>query len=387
MSDGRERLFIGYSGQVLISISVGWTILQMGRFLLPTLLPQIISSLEITLSKAGFALTVFQLVYSGMQYPGGRFSDELSRATLILPGLLILVMGFFFISIASVFSVFLIGAIVLGLGKAFFTIPSRALLSDHFVERRGQALGIFSAGSDLGGSVAAAVGASFFVVASWRLSFISIAVLLFFVTIVYVLINQEEYVVGWVALDIRSMFRRLSMGDQRDALLAYSFYLFVGTGMVNFFPTYLTTAKNMTPATAGYLFSLFFITSMISKPMIGKLSDHVSRRVVATGGFLLSAFAILLLMLGTTIVTIIVAVCGFSVGNRSLIPIMDTLIIDAAPSSNTGGDLGGARTILLSIGSLGPIYLGVVAQAYDYDLAFVGFAIGLVVAGLLLARG
>ena len=65
---------------------------------------------------------------------------------------------------------------------------------------------------------------------------------------------------------------------------------------------------------------------------------------------------------------------------------MDAILLDAAPDANVGGDLGAARTVFFAVGSLGPAYVGVVAEQYGYAPAFIGIVLCLLVSTALLAR-
>jgi len=150
-----ERLFTGYSGRLFLTVSLGWLFVQLGRQLVPPLLPNIIDDLAISSTRAGFALTMMWGVYALCQYPSGRLSDRLSRKTLLVGGLGLLVVGFSAIGVASSYPAFLVGAGVAGLGAGLYPTAARALVSDLFVDRRGQAFGLHTASGSLGNAAAA----------------------------------------------------------------------------------------------------------------------------------------------------------------------------------------------------------------------------------------
>ena len=74
---------------------------------------------------------------------------------MVIPGLVVLVGAFLVLTATTTVLSFLLAMGLLGVGKGLFASPSRALVSDLFVENRGRALGIYTAGTDLGGLVAA----------------------------------------------------------------------------------------------------------------------------------------------------------------------------------------------------------------------------------------
>lgn len=400
-----ESLLSGYGGRMLGSLALAWAVLQLGRFLLSPLLPAIIDDLGITTVTAGFVLGGFQAVYAVVQYPSGRLSDRFSRAALIVPGLAALTLAFFLFawSVSPLF--FVGGALLLGIGKGLYAVPSRALLSDLFVERRGQALGLYAAGTDAGGvlasiaalivtgSAAADLGpVGGFVPTvpglSWRAPFLPVAVALFVLGVVYVRWNRDPYDLGRMDLGLRETVRRLSTTTaQREALIAFALFFFVVGAWVNFLPTYLAQGKGMSESLAAALFAVVFLVGVWAKPLAGLVSDRVPRRAVGVAGLALAVAALVGVVVASRLWVVIGAIALFALGYKALFPVADAVLLDAAPDDNTGGDLGAARALFLGVGALGPVYVGSVAAAADYTVAFVGLAVCLLVAAGLLARG
>jgi predicted MFS family arabinose efflux permease len=56
--DRTEPLVTGYSGRLLIAISIGWGFIQAGRLIVSPLLPAISADLGLSSTYAGFAITV-----------------------------------------------------------------------------------------------------------------------------------------------------------------------------------------------------------------------------------------------------------------------------------------------------------------------------------------
>jgi MFS family permease len=75
-----------------------------------------------------------------------------------------------------------------------------------------------------------------------------------------------------------------------------------------------------------------------------------------------------------------------ALGYKTQFPIVDALIIEAAPAERSGGDLGAARGLLLAAMAVGPAFVGVLADLGSYDLAFATMAAVLLGASAVLAR-
>jgi MFS family permease len=396
-----ERLFAGYGGRMLVSLAVAWATLQFGRFLLSPLLPAIIDDLGITKVAAGVALGAFQGIYALTQFPSGRLSDRFTRASLIVPGLGTLAVGFLVLSVTVSYPLFLLAAVVVGVGKGLFAVPSRALLSDLFVARRGRALGLYSAGTDVGGILASAVGvlvtggaAAWLPQAvttgalDWRAPFAPVAVLLALIGVVYVVWNRDAYELGRTEIGLVATVRRLATTRaQREALVAFALFYFVIGAWVNFLPTYLTESKGFSESLAAGLFAVVFLVGIWAKPLAGAVSDRVPRRLVAVVTLLFAGGALVVVEVVGGLLPVVAAIAVFAVGYKAQFPIADAILLDAAPDENVGGDLGAARALFLGVGALGPVYLGVVATAVSYRVAFAGLVACLLASAGLLARG
>ena len=403
MTTRQERLFAGHGGRILVTLTVAWATLQLGRFLLPPLLPAIIADLGMTTLTAGVALGALQAVYALTQFPSGRLSDRFTRPSLVVPGLIALLGAFLLLSVATAVWLFVAAPVLFGVGKGLFAVPSRAQLSDLFVAKRGQALGLYAAGTDFGGILAAVGGvlvtgggallglpdaALVPLQLGWRDPFAPIAVVLGLVAVAYVGWNRDPYRLGRTDVQLVATVRRLATTRaQREALLAFALFYFVVGAWVNFLPTYLTRAKGVSEPVAAGLFAVVFVVGIVIKPAAGLVSDRVPRRVVAAGGMLFGVGALGGVVLASSVSVIAAAIAVYAIGYKTVFPVADALLLDAAPDENVGGDLGAARAVFIGVGALGPVYMGGLADSASFEIAFVGLGTCLVVAAALLLRG
>ena len=371
---------------MLLVLSFGWATLQCGRFLLPPLLPRITETLAFSPAGIGLTLTAFGLVYAVVQYPSGTYSDALSRATLILPGFLVLLVSFVAIALSVTAGIFVVAVILLGVGKGLFASPSRALLGDLFTARRGRALGIYSAGTDVGGLFASGLAVVVLATTVWQVAFLPVIALLALVTGLFVLWNSEPYERARVQLEPGETVGRLvATPQQREILLAFVvFYFYVG-GLTNFFPT-LLVAAGFSETVAGASFALLFATGIIAKPAGGELSDRFPRLLVAVSGLLVAVIGTALILLTPVLTVVAVGTVLTAVGYKMLFPIADTVVMGAAPDGSMGADLGAARALFLSANALGPGFIGVVAELTDFVVAFWVLTSTLLVSSLFLTR-
>lgn len=371
-SSERERLFTGYSGRLFLAVSFGWLSIQLGRQLLPPLLPNIIEELSITSAQAGLALTLMWGLYAVLQYPSGRLSDRLSRKTLLVSGLGLLGVGFLVVWGTVSYATFLLGVAVVGLGSGLYPTAARALVSDLFVRRRGQAFGLHTASGDIGNSLAAGFAVVAVALATWRAAFLPLAGLIGGLLLALHRLSHETYAFETISLEVRSTGRRLFSNARMRALLAaYVLFAFTWQSIAGFLPTFLQFEKGFSVGLASAGFAVLFLVGMVVKPIAGGLGDRIGRPAVAVGGLLvgMGGLATVLVVANTAFVFLGMGI--FATGLMSFPPVVQAHLMDIFPDESMGGDLGGMRTVYVGLGSLGPTYVGFVAEIWSYSTAFI----------------
>ncbi|MFW5903227.1 MAG: MFS transporter [Halolamina sp.] len=386
MAESRdERLVTGYSGRLLIAVSLGWLAIQGGRLVLSPLLPAIQTDLGIDSTRAGFALTVLWGLYASLQYPSGRLSDVLTRKTLLVAGLLVVSVGFAALGSAPTYPLFLVGALAVGLGAGLYPTPARGLVSDLFVERRGQAFGLHTASGDVGGVAAAVLATAVVALATWRTAFLPVVFSTVAVAVALHLWSRESYVLDRPGLALRSTARRLLGSDEtRWLLVAYASFAFTWQATTGFLPTYLQIGKTFTPLVANVAFAALFVVGAVVKPVAGGLADRVPKPLLAVTAVGLGALSLTAVVLSTTPLVATAAVVLFAAGLMAYPPVMQAYLMDTFPDESAAGDLGAMRSVYIGLGALGPTYVGVVADAFSYDVAFAGLVGTLLLSGGLI---
>lgn len=370
-----ERLFSGYTGRVFIVLSVGMMAVKVGRYALPPLLPAVISSLSITEFEAGIALSAMTVGFAVMQFPGGRLSDKLSRKTILSVGLGMLLAGFLVLTITPLFFVFLLGCFLIGAGDGFYSPASMAYISDIFHEYRGRAFGLHMASIDLGGVLAAGLAVVVLARTSWRMAFVPITVCIVIVFVLLYYVSREGFVVERSSLKLVSTIRRLAGASRiRWILVVYTLYVFAWYGISGFLPTYLQ-AQGSSTEIASIAFAMLFGIGVVAKPLSGGLSDIFQRPMIGAASLGLSAVGVALLIFGSMEVLIIFGVVLYAIGHKSFAPVMQAYLMDIFADDSKGGDLGAVRTTYIGLGSVGPAYVGFVVGFANYQVAFFGFLI------------
>jgi MFS family permease len=381
----------GHAGRMLVLLSVGLAAIRIGRRALPPLLPTIISDLSITPFQGGLALSLASLGFALLQFPSGRLSDQLTRKTVILASLSILVVGSLLLLSTTTYALLLLGVAVLGVGEGLYGAADRGLLSDLFTERRGAAFGVHTVFSDVGGILAAGVATAVLALGVWQSAFLPAVVGLAAVAVLLARWGREPVVVEPVSFRLRETVSRLFVQPRfRWLVLSYSLFAITSQGVVGFLPALLQAEQGFSPALASAAFAGMFAVGIVARPVAGRLSDGRNRLSVAGAGLVLGALGVVVLVAAGSPAAVAAGVVVFAAGQKTFPPTMQAYLMDAFPDASMAGDLGATRTVYIGVGSLGPVYVGYVAGRLSYAAAFAGFVVaflvgGLVVLGLALA--
>lgn len=113
-----ERSIAGHAGRLFVALADGVAVTEVGRCLVAPLLSRTIGELGITTARAGIALSIASAALALMQYPSGRLSDRLSRRTIPVVSLGLLVTGFVLLVGAPTYAAFAIAVALIGAGVA-----------------------------------------------------------------------------------------------------------------------------------------------------------------------------------------------------------------------------------------------------------------------------
>ncbi|MFB6298712.1 MAG: MFS transporter [Halobacteriales archaeon] len=370
------RLTSGYAGRMLGMIALGTVLSTAGRIALPALLPTIIEAFAITPIEAGLAVTTVIGAIAVTQFPGGRLADELTRKTAIGAAYVAFLLGFLLLTASPTFPLLLVGAAIIGIGQGLYLPASFAELSALFVARRGRALGVNGASFSLGSAIGPGLAVAALAVGSWRLAFLPIAILFAGVLGLLHYWNRQPYRVGLIDLEVRATLARLTGSRPiRRSLVAFGLVGFVWQGGINFVPTLLQLEQGFSPVLASATFSALFIAGAVVNPIAGSVGDRIGYPIVGAGGLLVAVGGIIVLIGVPGRPAAALGVMLFGIGNSSFWPAMDAFVLGKLPDGSVGGDFGALNTANLVVGSLGPTYVGFVAERASYRIAFAGFTL------------
>ena len=360
-------------GRTLLAIALGWVFVLGGRFLVPSVLPQVKTTFPVGDLGAGVAVTVIWGSYAVMQSPAGLLVDRLGERLLLACSLLLTAGSVLVIGIAPVFLAFLLGCGIFGLATGLYGPARGTALSRAFPAHDGAAIGATLAAGSIGSAVLPFLAGALVETAGWRLVIAGLAPpLLIVAAFAWRSVPPQDASTAPTAAApielVGDLFDAVRTKGVAVAGAAITLMVFVFQGVSAFYVTYLVTMKPFTQTVAAGMFALVFVGGAIAQVGGGALADRIGERWLLVG---VSAAGVPLLAAVPSVGGFWpVAVLSVLLGSRlAVAPITNAYIIAVLPADVQGATWGTLRTGFFLLGAGGSTLVGAFADRGLFDEA------------------
>ena len=255
---------------------------QNSVFMLPPLLVEIASDLEISVAVAGQLATATFAAWAVSGIMSGPLSDSFGRRPVILGGLTLLIVSVISSAFAPNIETFLALRVLNGLGAGALPPTSVGAISDVFSpERRAQAVGGFLGIGILTSAVSVPLSLVLVDVGGWRFVFIFAGILLATASLANWL---------WFPRDSRERVQNWAFFSRYGSLVSLPFFrVAVSVGlsqriafwtMVSYFPTYLRDTYELSVAYAALPLGIVALGQAIGSFVGGPVANHGQRAIL-----------------------------------------------------------------------------------------------------------
>jgi MFS family permease len=329
----------------------------------------------------GLALTGMWMGYAAAQFPSGLLADRYGERSIILVAVGGTAVASAMLAFAPTYPVFLVGATGLGIVAGLHYSVATSLLT-RTTDQIGTAIGIHTAGAPVAGVLvpmaAGAVGA--WLGWRWALALGVVFALPVTALVLYVIrprspVRPHESV--WSRVRLRPLLNVLRRPPIFRTVILSAVGMFVWQATASFLPAFLVAHHGFSAATAGALFSGYFLVQGLTQPGIGTLSDRIGRDAAASLaiGVGIVGYGLLVVGSGLTLAIVSVSLAGLSMGwGAALMP----KFMDHLDDHERSSGFGLVRTVYMMLGAAGSVVTGFVADLLGWDVAFLGLALLLV---------
>ncbi len=326
----------------------------------------------------GFIVAASTMTGILLKLPIGTLSDLVNRPRLMLIGVLAFALPPFAYPLVPNLEVLTALRVVHGLATAVFTPLALAMVAEMYPATRGAALGWYTSAAQGGALLGPMLGGWIVDAAGYTETFLAGGA--------FGLVGLAFYLVLWrrcpapsraVNLKGKALFSNVLQGLRivlrHLQIVATSFAeaskMMANGALMTFLPLYgLSIGLSLTES--GLLFGIQGFTSFLSKPVMGRVSDHVGRRPLIATGLMICGVALMAISQTTSLGWLFLCTAGFGFGEAVITSSSAAMIADLGKADNVGAGMG-LRGTIMDIGHAGgPIVAGVFVAAISYTGAF-----------------
>ena len=334
-------------------------------------------SLGASPERIGLIVSVSTLTGVFLKLPSGALSDIYGRRLLLRVGVVAFGLPPFIYPFVSDLNVLTGLRFVHGLATAIFAPSALATVAELYKERRGAALGTYTACTQSGALLGPFIGGWLVYTAGFPAAFVTagifgcIALIIFF----SLHLNPPTPVVkekGLAPVLAEMMKGFAAVARNRKVLITSSTdaaKMIANGALMAFLPLY-GVSVGLNPGEVGLLFSVQAITSFFSKPIMGRVSDRVGRQPLIVIGLIICAGTFLSIAHTASFPLLLVLAAGFGFGEAVVSSSSSALVADSSEFKRLGAGMGMQGTIMDIGHASGPLLAGVLIARLNYQAAF-----------------
>ncbi len=340
--------------------------------------------------RIGLIVSVSTLTGVLLKLPSGALSDIYGRRFLLRIGVVAFGLPPFLYPFITDLNALTALRFMHGLATAIFAPSALATVAELFRERRGAALGTYTACTQSGALLGPFIGGYLVYAAGFNWSFVTagifgcIAIVLFYslhLDVAQPRVQQKGMqpllAEMWKGFVIVARNRKVLITSSTDGAK-----MIANGALMAFLPLY-GVASGLNPGEVGLLFTVQAATSFFSKPIMGRVSDSMGRQPLIVIGLLICAATFVCMPHVALFPVLLLLSAGFGFGEAVVSSSSSALVADSSEFKTLGAGMGMQGTIMDIGHASGPLLAGVLIERMSYTSAFAIIAsIQLVAAGL-----
>ncbi len=338
----------------------------------------------------GLVVSVSTLTGVFLKLPSGALSDIYGRRLLMRVGVVAFGLPPFVYPFIHDVNALIALRFVHGLATAIFAPAALATVADLYRERRGAAMGTYTACTQAGALLGPVLGGWLVYAAGFSATFVTAGVFGCLGVMLFVLLRLnppsprvKEKGLQPVLADMWRGFRIVAQNTRVLVTSATDGAKMIANGaLMAFLPIYAVSI-GLNPGEAGLLFGVQGVTSFLSKPVMGRVSDQVGRRPLIMVGLMICAATFILIPHVQSLTILLALAAGFGFGEAVVTSSTSAFVADVSELKTLGAGMGMQGTISDIGHASGPLLAGLLIAHLSYQSAFaIIAAIQLLAAGL-----
>lgn len=333
----------------------------------------------------GFIVGISTVTGIFFKLPAGAVSDLIGRKKTLLAGLVVFAVIPFTYLMVNSYQLLILIRFLHGFATAIYGPVAMAVVMDAAGSRKGEMLSWFSSvtiignllGAPAGGFILYRLAAGAPVLWDFQVVYLGSGVAGFLSLVLALLVLRGKETVER-SKGLKESLRRFGSGikevlSDRRVVVTSSMEglqnLTVGA-LEAFLPIYAVTVAGLNEFQAGLLWGVQVLVTILSKPLMGRISDSYGRRPLINGGMVLCALSFGAIPLLHNFYFLLITAACFGLGEALVTSSTAALVADICQERHFGTAMGTFGTIFDVGHAAGPIAAGLLLARMDYLPAF-----------------
>jgi DHA1 family multidrug resistance protein-like MFS transporter len=343
-------------------------------------------SLGASPERIGVIVSVSTLTGVFLKLPSGALSDIYGRRMLLRIGVIAFGIPPFFYPFISDLNVLTLLRLFHGLATAIFAPSALATVAELYRERRGAALGTYTACTQSGALLGPFIGGYLAFAYGYSSAFLTAGLFGCAAIVMFYSLHLSPppprlhdkglasvWSEMWKGFSIVARNRKVLVTSSTDAAK-----MIANGALMAFLPLY-GISVGLNAGEVGLLFTIQSLTSFVSKPIMGRVSDRMGRQPLIMLGLLICAVTFVSIPHVSELALLLVLSAGFGFGEAVVSSSSSAFVADSSEFKTLGAGMGMQGTIGDIGHASGPLLAGVLIANMSYAGAF-GIIAGLQVA-------
>lgn len=327
--------------------------------------------------RIGLIVSVSTLTGVFLKLPSGALSDIYGRRMLLRVGVVAFGLPPFIYPFVSDLTLLTALRMFHGLATAIFAPSALATVAELYQERRGAALGTYTACTQSGALLGPFLGGYMVYTAGFASTFVTAGVFGCIAVFIFYSLHlrpapsrvQKKGLAPvlaemWKGFRIVARNRKVLITSCTDAAK-----MIANGALMAFLPLY-GVSVGLNPGEVGLLFTVQAGTSFFSKPIMGRVSDRVGRQPLIMIGLLICAATFVCIPYVSLFAALLFLSAGFGFGEAVVSSSSSAFVADSSEFKTLGAGMGMQGTIGDIGHASGPLLAGVLIANMSYTGAF-----------------
>ncbi len=327
--------------------------------------------------RIGLIVSVSTITGVLLKLPSGALSDIYGRKMLLRIGVVAFGLPPFIYPFISDLNALTALRFVHGLATAIFAPSALATVADLYKERRGAAMGTYTACTQSGSLLGPFLGGWLAHTAGFSAAFVTAGVFGCIAILIFFSLHLDEPPprvrekgLAPVITEMGKGF--LAVARNRKVLITSSTdaaKMIANGALMAFLPLY-GLSIGLNAGEVGLMFSVQAVTSFLSKPVMGRISDRIGRQPLIVLGLVICAATFISIPHVGSFAWLLVLSSGFGFGEAVVSSSSAALVADSSEFKRLGAGMGMQGTVMDIGHASGPLLAGFLIAHASYQGAF-----------------